>query len=108
MAEQDAWSSAEWVGWLLRGHVADTDGDDEIRDELMTTARHSTRSLRRAVVAVDVVLAEQQPPGTLIFMVADDGGRALDDPTDRGAAEFLRRLADWTRAAVEAAEAGHR
>lgn len=104
MAEMDARSPAEWVGWLLRAHVADTDGDDEIRDELGMTARHSTRSLHRALAAVDVLLTEAQPPNTLLYLVVDDGSRSLDDPTDRGAAEFLRQLAGWTRTAIDDAE----
>ena len=107
MAEMDARSPVEWVGWLLRGHVADTEGEEEIRDELSMTAQHSTQSLRRALTAVDVLLTEEQPPGTLLYLVADDGSRSLDDPTDRGAAVFLRQLAGWTRAAVDDAEAGN-
>jgi hypothetical protein len=104
MAEMDAQPPVERVGWLLRAHVADTDGDDEIRDELGMTARHSTRSLHRALAAIEVLLTEEQPPGTLLYLVADDGLRSLDDPTDRGAAEFLRQLAGWTRTAIEDAE----
>ena len=107
MAEMDARSPVEWIGWLLRGHVADTEGEEEIRDELSMTAQHSTQSLRRALTAVDVLLTEEQPPGTLLYLVADDGSRSLDDPTDRGAAVFLRQLAEWTRAAVDDAEAGN-
>lgn len=94
-------------GWLIRGNVADTVSDDEVRDELGMTARHSTLSLHQALEALDELLANEQPPGTLLDLVVWDGGRALDDvQTDGNAAVYLRQLAGWVREAV--AEAGHR
>jgi hypothetical protein len=105
MAQMDARTPLEKVASLLRGHVADTDGIDEVREELRMTAAHSTRPLRQALLAIDAVLAEELPPGTLVRLVAGEGGRPLDDdPTDAGAAAFLRELAGMVRAAVEEAE----
>ena len=95
MAEQDARRPLEKVRSLLRSHVADTDGWGEIRDELEMTSQHSTRPLRQSLEAIDAVLVEELPAGTLLRMVAGDAGWPLDeDPTDAGAAVFLRKLAD--------------
>jgi len=108
MAQMNARSPVEKVASLLGGYVADTDGIGEIQDGLRTTARHSTRSLRQALDAIDVVLGEELPPGTLLRLVAGEGGWPLDDdPTDAGAAAFLRELAGIIRAAVEEAEREH-
>jgi hypothetical protein len=102
MAEKEARPPLEKVRSLLRSHVADTDGWDEIRDELEMTSRHSTRPLREGVAAIDVVLAEELPPGTLLRMVAGDAGWPLDDdPTDAGAADFLRGFAGLIRSVLE-------
>ncbi|MBU2669841.1 hypothetical protein KOI35_40660 [Actinoplanes bogorensis] len=104
MAEMDARSPVEKVGWLLRAHVADTDGPAEIREELGMTARHSARSLNQALEAIDTLLTHEQPPNTLLYLVAGDGGRPLDDdPTDRGAAAYLRELAVMVREAIDSA-----
>jgi hypothetical protein len=94
MAEKEARSPLENVRSLLRSHVADTDGWGEIRDEFVMTAQHSTRPLRQGLDAIDAVLSEETPPGTLLRLVAGDAGWPLDDdPPDAGAAVFLRELA---------------
>jgi hypothetical protein len=105
MAEKDARSPLDKVRALLGSHVADTDGWDEIRDELDMTAQHSTRPLRQGLEAIDAVLTEELPPGTLLRMVAGEAGRPLDhDPTDAGAAAFLRELAELIRSVLAGAE----
>lgn len=102
IAEKDARPPLEKVRSLLRSHVADTDGWGEIRDELEMTSQHSTRPLRQGLEAIDAVLSEDLPPGTLLRMVAGDAGRPLDDdPTDAGAAVFLRKLADLIRSVLD-------
>jgi hypothetical protein len=104
MAEKETRPPLEKVRSLLRGHVADTDGWGEIRHELGMTAQHSTRPLRQGLDAIDAVLAEELPPGTLLRMVAGDAGWPLDDdPTDTGAAAFLRELADLIRSVLDEA-----
>jgi hypothetical protein len=101
MAAKEARPPLEKVRSLLRGHVADTDGWAEIRDELEMTAQHSARPLRQGLDAIDAVLTEDLPPGTLLRMVAGDAGWPLDDdPTDTGAAAFLRELARLIRSVL--------
>jgi hypothetical protein len=101
MAEKEARPPLEIVRSLLRSHVADTDGWGEIRDELEMTSQHSTRTLRQGVEAIEAVLAEELPSSTLLRMVAGDAGWPLDDdPTDTGAAVFLRELAGLIRSVL--------
>ena len=104
IAEKESRPPLEKVRSLLRSHVADTDGWGEIHDELEMTAQHSTRPLREGLDAIDAVLAEELPPNTLLRMVAGDAGWPLDnDPTDAGAAVFLRELAGMIRAVLDEA-----
>ena len=102
MAEKEARPPLEKVRSLLRSHVADTDGWGEIRDEVEMTARHSARPLRQGLAAIEAVLTDEPPPGTLLRMVAGDAGWPLDDdPTDAGAAAFLRDLATLIRSVLD-------
>jgi hypothetical protein len=102
MAEQEARPPLEKVRDLLDGHVVDTDGWGEIREELRMTARHSTRPLRQGLDAIEAVLAADLPTGTLLRMVAGEAGKSLDhDPTDAGAAAFLRELAGLIRSVLD-------
>jgi hypothetical protein len=104
MAEKEARPPLEKLRSLLRTHVADTDGWGEIRSELEMTSQHSARPLRQGLDAIEAVLAEDLPPGTLLRMVAGDGGWPLDDdPTDAGAAVFLRELAGLVRSVLDEA-----
>jgi hypothetical protein len=104
LAEKEASPPLEKVRSLLRSHVADTDGWDEIRLELEMTSQHSTRPLRQGLDAIDAVLTEDLPPGTLLRMVAGDAGWPLDDdPTDAGAAVFLRDLAGLISSVIDEA-----
>ncbi|SNY34586.1 hypothetical protein [Paractinoplanes atraurantiacus] len=105
MAEQASRSSLEKVRSLIRGHVADTDGIDEVRSQLRMTAAHTTTYLRQDLDAIDAVLTEPLPPNTLLYLVAGDGGWPLDDdPTDAGASAFLRELARMIREIIDEAE----
>ncbi|WP_199513864.1 hypothetical protein [Nucisporomicrobium flavum] len=98
MAEKQSRPPLEKVRSLLRSHVADTDGWVEVRDELRMTLQHSAWPLREGLEAIDAVLAAELPAGTLLRMVAGDAGWPLDDdPTDAGAAEFLRELSELIR-----------
>ena len=103
-AEKDARPPLEKVRFLLRSHVADTDGWEEIRDELEMTSQHSARPLRQGLEAIDAVLAGHLPPGTLLRMVAGDAGWPLDDdPTDAGASTFLREFTGLIRSVLDEA-----
>jgi hypothetical protein len=104
MAEKDARPPLEKVRSLLLSHVADSDGWDEVRAELEMTSQHSARPLRQGIEAIDAVLAEELPSGTLLRVVAGDAGWPLDeDPTDAGAAVFLRELAGVIQSVLERA-----
>lgn len=102
MAAQDARPPLEKVRELLDGYVVDTDGWSESRELLAMTAQQTTRPLRQGLDAIDAVLAEELPTGTLLRMVAGEAGKSLDhDPTDAGAAAFLRELADLIRSVLD-------
>ncbi|WP_240670484.1 hypothetical protein [Actinoplanes solisilvae] len=105
IAEREARSTIEKARSLLQGYVPDSDGSDEIREELLTTARYNTYFLRQELTALETVLTEDLPNGTLFRMVSIDASWPLDDdPTDAGAAVFLRQFAGWVRAAIDQAE----
>jgi hypothetical protein len=104
MAELDARSSLEKVRHLLRSYVLGAGDFDEIRAEFTDTARMTTRFLRQDLTAIDAVLAADLPAGTLLRLVEDDANWGLDqDPTDAGAAAFLRKVADILRSVVDSA-----
>ncbi|MDR6320834.1 hypothetical protein [Actinoplanes couchii] len=95
----------EKVKSLLRSRVADSSGLDEVREDFRSSARFETFFLRQDLVALETILAEPQAAGTLLELVEDDANWVIDeDQTDRGAAAFLRGIADMLRAAIEEAE----
>ncbi|MGK5684909.1 hypothetical protein [Actinoplanes sp. URMC 104] len=107
IAEREARSTMEKARSLMLGYVADTDGIDEIRTELESTARYNTYFLRQELAALETLLTEELPPGTLFELVSVDGSWPLDDdPTDAGAAAFLRQFLAWGWAAIASAETG--
>jgi hypothetical protein len=104
IAERSALSSIDKVRKLLHSYVHDADSFDEIRDELRDTAATSTLFLDQYRAALETVLAEPQPPGTLLRLVAGDGNRGLDDPTDAEAAAYLRRLLEALQSVIAEVE----
>ncbi|HEV2782704.1 MAG TPA: hypothetical protein VGX25_25210 [Actinophytocola sp.] len=83
---------------FLRGYVADSDGLDEVRAELVRMMQINPRTVRRQAEAIEALLADPPPPGTLATMVAVDGNWVLDDETsDTAAAAWLRDLAALIR-----------
>ena len=105
MAELDALSPLETVRSLLRGNVADADSLDEIRADLQQLAQVTTRSIHRDLAALEALLAEPpSSPGTLARLVGWDGNWVLNDPSDAGAAQFLRELAQLLRAVLDDAK----
>jgi hypothetical protein len=66
------------------------DGDSDL---LKLEAKKRPGPIADAVEAIEEVLAEQHPPGTLAQMVACEGNRALADQTDAAAIAWLRKLA---------------
>lgn len=66
------------------------DGD---RDLLKLEARQRPAPIVDAVEAIEEVLAEQHPPGTLAHLVAYEGNRVLADQTDATAIAWFQELA---------------
>lgn len=87
---------------FLRSYLTDSDSLDEIRDELARDVPRDPVRLRRALDGMEVVLAEPQPDGTLAHLVAVDANCSLNDPSDVGAREYLRQLADVLQEALAA------
>ena len=97
-------SPLETVRDFLRGHVTDTEGLDEVRADLEQVAHFDTMSLRQDLVAIESVLAESHPDGTLARLVGWDANWVLDDPSDSGAAAFLEELGQIVRTVIAEAE----
>lgn len=55
---------------------------------------HNPRVLDGWIQAIEAVLADLPPPGTLARMVALDGNWVLPDETDAGAIPWLRDMAE--------------
>ncbi|WP_238490601.1 hypothetical protein [Actinoplanes flavus] len=103
--ERTALPSIDKVRHFLHGYVADAEGSEEIRQHVRRTARRNTFFLRQYLAALEEILNEPQPPGTLLRLVEVDANRGIDhDQTDRGAAVFLREIADLLRSVLEEVE----
>jgi len=101
IAERMALPPIGKVRALLHGYVADAGNFDEIRAELRRTARTNDFHLRQYLDALDMILAEPQPPGTLLRLVEGDANWDIDDDqTDAGAAVFLREVATTLRSVI--------
>ncbi|MCY1141903.1 hypothetical protein OWR29_28245 [Actinoplanes sp. Pm04-4] len=101
IAQRSALPAIDKVRSLLHGYVADAEDIAEIRAELLRTARTDSFFLRQYLDALDTVLAEPQPPGTLLRLVEDDANWGIDhDQTDAGAAVFLREVAATLRSVL--------
>jgi hypothetical protein len=103
LAELNAQPPLETVREFLGGHVADAQNLDEIRARLVRIAEYSTLLHRRVLGALEAVLATSWPQDTLARLVGWDGNWVLDDPSDAGAAQFLRDLAQMLREVIDAA-----
>lgn len=104
VAQRSALPPIDKVRALLHGYVADADDLVEVRAELQQTARTDTLFLRQYLEALEIVLAEPQPSGMLLRLVEGDANWGLDhDPTDAGAAVFLREVAEILRRVLAAA-----
>ncbi|WP_249997541.1 hypothetical protein [Actinoplanes sp. M2I2] len=101
IAQRSALAPMDKVRALLHGYVADAENFDEIRAELLRTARTNDLFLRQYLEALDVILVEPQPPGTLLRLVEDDANWGIDhDQSDDGAAAFLREVAETLRSII--------
>ena len=105
MAQLDAMPALETARDFLSGIVSDAGSLEEVRADLTQLARSNTRSHHRYLDALEIVLSEQHPPGTLLQLVEGYGNWSLDhDPTDSGAAAFLADLIRMLRAVIGEAE----
>jgi hypothetical protein len=105
MAQLDAMPALETARNFLSGVVSDAESLEEVRADLVRLARSNTRSHHRYLGALEAVLSEEQPPGTLLQLVEGYGNWSLDhDPTDRGAAAFLGDLVRMLRSVIDEAE----
>ena len=105
IAERTALPPIDKVKALLHGYLSDADSLAEVRADLQATADTNPFYLRQYLEALETVLTEQQPSGTLLRLVEWDGNWGIDhDQTDAGAAVFLRDLADMLRVVIEQAD----
>ena len=105
MAQLDAMPPLETAREFLGGPVGDAGSLEELRAELAQLAQSNTRSHQRYLTALEAVLSEQQPPGTLLQLVEGYGNWSLDhDPTDSGAAAFLAGLIQMLQEIIAEAE----
>jgi len=102
IAERSALSPIDKVRKLLHGYVADAEDFGEIRANLLHTARTNDFFLRQYLDALESILVEPQPPGTLLHLVEGDANWGIDDDqTDAGAAVFLRKVAELLRSVID-------
>jgi hypothetical protein len=94
----------EKVRDFLGGMIGDMGSVDEVRSLLETVAASGTFGLKRDLRALDELLASPQPPGVLSELVAWEANWVLDDPSDEGAAAFLREIADMLREVIDVAD----
>jgi hypothetical protein len=105
MAQLAARPALETARDFLSGVVGDAGSLEEVREDLAQLAQMSTRSHERYLGALETVLSEEQPPGTLLELVEGYGNWSLDhDPTDSGAAAFLNGLVQMLREVIDEAE----
>ena len=89
---------------FLGSFVLDADNLDEVRADLRRTAHFNTMRHHGDLAALEALLHEEHPPGTLARLVGWEANWVLDDPSDAGAAQFLRELAQMLREVIDEAE----
>lgn len=94
-------SALEATRSFVHSYWGDADGLDEVKSELAFVAGRNPAQLEESLDALEVVLNEHYPEGTLFRLVAWDGNRVLEDPSDAGAKAFLRQLAATVREVLD-------
>ena len=87
---------------FLQSYVSDSDGLDEVREEVARAAAHNPDRIRATLDAIEAVIADPPRDGTLSYMVAIDANRQLPDPSDEGALQYLYRLTQVLRVVLAA------
>jgi hypothetical protein len=103
-AKQDAKPPLETLETFLATEFGDALSFEEVRTGLEQLAQVSILSHRRVLRALDAVIADPPMDGTLAHLVGWEGNWVLDDPSDAGALQFLRDVADMLREIITAAE----
>jgi len=101
---QNALAPLDRVREFLGSHVLDADGLDEIRADLRRTAQFNTVRHHGDLAALEAVIRAEHPPGTLARLVGWEANWVLDDPSDAGATQFLRDLAQMLRDVIAETE----
>lgn len=98
---RDALPPLDRVREFLGSHVLDAESLDEVRADLHRTAQFSTVRHRGDLAALEAVVTEQHPAGTLARLVGWEANWVLHDPSDAGAAQFLTELARLLREVID-------
>jgi hypothetical protein len=106
MMEHENEDALDTVRSLL-SHFSDADSFEEAEAELRSIAEYSTRGIARYLRGLEELLNRKLEPGVPAYLVGWVGNWVLDDPSDAGALEFLRQVADMLRSVLaDAAEKG--
>ena len=91
-------TALEAVQRFLRAYFGDADGIDEVRLQMeRATARNPKAYVRDLLAIEDLLVYPPAEPGVLSNLVAWDANWVLDDPSDEGAKQFLREVAEMIR-----------
>lgn len=85
---------------FLQSYVFDADGEDEIFRDIKRMAAINRRTIDQGLAGLEALLGAELPPDTLSHLVAVDGNRRLQDPSDAGARIWLQSLLERARAAL--------
>ena len=87
----------EHVRKFLGRYFAGADTFDEVRAELAELAAVSPDGVRGHIAAIEALLTDPPAEGVLARLVGWEGNWVLDDPSDAGAACWLRQIAELMR-----------
>lgn len=106
MEELNSEPPLETVRLFLGTHFGDAQSFEEVQRDLERLARSNIRSHQRHLAALEAVIADPPTePNSLAHLVGWDGNWVLDDPSDAGALQFLREVADMIRTVIAQAPA---
>lgn len=100
----DAVRALEETREFVHSYWGDGGGLEQVRQELTRTAQHNAQPLQESLAAINVVLNGNYPEGTLSQLVTWDANRVLKDRSDRGAAEWLRQVAELVRRVLDSVD----
>jgi hypothetical protein len=101
VAEQQTEPPLSQVREFLQSFFGDALDIDEVRSTLTTLASANTRGLHLALTALERVIADPTVECELARLVGWDGNWVLEDPSNAGAKEFLKQLAEMLRSILD-------